>query len=75
MPRSILYDNAKIAIKEITDDRKRKLTEQFSKPQSHDLSFEAKFGRPGEGNHKEMVEGLVGYALRNFMVPVQRAAS
>lgn len=75
VPRYILYDNAKVAIKEIADDGKRERTEEFSKPQSHDLSFEAKFGRPGKGNHKEMVEGLVGYTLRIFMVPVQRAAS
>jgi len=34
-----------------------------------------KFGRPGKGNDKGNVEGLVGYARRNFMVPVPRVAS
>lgn len=34
-----------------------------------------KFGRPGKGNDKGKVENLVGYARRNFMVPVPRAAS
>jgi transposase len=29
--------------------------------------FTAKFGRPGKGNDKGNVEGLVGYARRNFM--------
>jgi transposase len=74
VPRSILYDNTKIAVKEITGDGERKPTEEFSKLQSHYL-FEAKFGRPGKGNDKGMVEGLVGYARRNFLVPVPRAVS
>ena len=42
--------------------------------QSHYL-FAEKFGRPGKGNDKGKVEGLVGYARRNFMVPVPRCAS
>ncbi len=42
--------------------------------QSHYL-FAAKFGRPGKGNDKGNVEGLVGYARRNFMVPVPHVAS
>ncbi len=29
-----------------------------------------RYGRPGKGNDKGAVEGLVGYARRNFMVPV-----
>ena len=37
--------------------------------QSHYL-FEDRFGRPGKGNDKGKVEGLVGYARRNFLVPV-----
>ena len=31
--------------------------------------------RPGKGNDKGKVEGLVGYARRNFMVPIPHAAS
>lgn len=74
VPRTILYDNTRIAVKEIAGDGERKPTEAFSGLQSHDL-FEAKFGRPGKGNDKGNVEGLVGYARRNFMVPVPRAAN
>jgi len=74
VPRSILYDNTRIAVKEITGDGARKPTEAFSGLQSHYL-FAAKFGRPGKGNDKGNVEGLVGYARRNFMVPVPRAAT
>ena len=74
VPRTILYDNTRIAVKEITGDGERKPTVAFSGLQSHYL-FAAKFGRPGKGNDKGNVEGLVGYARRNFMVPVPRAAS
>ena len=70
----MLYDNTSIAVKEITGDGERKPTEEFSRLKSHYL-FEAKFGRPAKGNDKGNVEGLVGYARRNFMVPVPRAAS
>jgi hypothetical protein len=42
--------------------------------QSHYL-FQERFGRPGKGNDKGKVEGLVGYARRNFLVPVPRFAS
>jgi transposase len=74
VPRTILYDNTRIAVKEIAGDGERKPTEAFSGLQSHYL-FAAKFGRPGKGNDKGHVEGLVGYARRNFLVPVPRAAS
>src|SRR3974377_1717527 len=74
VPGTILYDNTKIAVKEILGDGERKPTQAFSELQSHCL-FAAKFGRPGKGNDKGNVEGLVGYARRNFMVPVPRAAS
>jgi hypothetical protein len=42
--------------------------------QSHYL-FAEKFGRPGKGNDKGKVEGLVGYARRKFMVPRPRFAT
>jgi transposase len=74
VPRTILYDNTRIAVKEITGDGERTPTEAFSGLQSHYL-FAAKFGRPGKGNDKGNVEGLVGYARRNFMVPVPRVGS
>ena len=74
MPRTILYDNTRIAVKEITGDGERKPTEEFSRLKSHYL-FDEKFGRPGKGNDKGKVEGLVGYARRNFMVPIPRVAS
>ena len=52
----------------------RKKTRAFCELQSHCL-FKEKFGRPGKGNDKGKVEGLVGYARRNFLVPIPRVGS
>ena len=43
----------------------------FTELQSHYL-FEDRFGRPGKGNDKGKVEGLVGYARRNFLYTKSR---
>jgi transposase len=69
VPRSILYDNTKIAVARILGDGERQRTRVFSELQSHYL-FDDRFGRPGKGNDKGKVEGLVGYARRNFLVPI-----
>ena len=68
-PRSILYDNTRLAVAKILGDGRRKRTRVFSELVSHYL-FEDRFGRPGKGNDKGKVEGLVGYARRNFLVPI-----
>ena len=69
MPKSIVYDNTKIAVARILGDGKRQRTRVFTELQSRYL-FEDRFGRPGKGNDKGKVEGLVGYARRNFLVPI-----
>jgi transposase len=69
VPKSILYDNTKIAVARILGDGKRQRTRVFTELQSHYL-FEDRFGRPGKGNDKGKVEGLVGYVRRNFLVPI-----
>jgi len=74
VPTSILYDNTKLAVVRILGDGTRQKTRAFSELQSHYL-FAEKFGRPAKGNDKGKVEGLVGYARRNFLVPVPRVAS
>lgn len=74
VPRTILYDNTKIAVARILGDGARVRTRAFTELQSHYL-FAEKFGRPGKGNDKGKVEGLVGYARRNFMVPRPRFAT
>src|SRR3954471_6821938 len=74
VPKSIVYDNTRIVVARILGDGKRQRTRAFNELQSHYL-FEDRFGRPGKGNDKGKVEGLVGYARRNFMVPMPDAAS
>lgn len=74
IPQSILYDNTKLAVAQILGDGKRERSRMFSTLQSHYL-FEDKFGRPGKGNDKGKVEGLVGYVRRHFMVPMPVAES
>ena len=69
VPQSILYDNTKLAVARILGDGRRQRTRAFTELQSHYL-FDDRFGRPGKGNDKGKVEGLVGYARRNFLVPV-----
>jgi transposase len=72
VPRSILYDNTKLAVARILGDGRRQRTRTFNELQSHYL-FADRFGRPGKGNDKGKVEGLVGYARRNFLVPIPHA--
>jgi len=74
VPVSILYDNTRIAVARILGDGTRKRTRVFSELVSHYL-FADRFGRPGKGNDKGKVEGMVGYTRRNFMVPKPRFAS
>jgi hypothetical protein len=74
VPTRILYDNTKIAVARILGGEERQKTRAFSELQSYYL-FADKFGRPAKGNDKGKVEGLVGYARRNFMVPIPRVSS
>ena len=74
VPTRILYDNTKIAVAKILGGAERQRTRSFSELQSYYL-FADKFGRPAKGNDKGKVEGLVGYARRNFMVPIPRVSS
>ena len=74
VPLSVLYDNLKIAVARICGDGRRERTRAFTELVSHYL-FRDRFGRPGKGNDKGKVEGLVKYARSNFMTPIPVAAS
>ncbi len=74
VPLSVLYDNTTIAVAKICGDGKRERTRAFTELVSHCL-FQDRFGRPGKGNDKGKVEGLVKYARANFMTPIPTAAS
>lgn len=74
VPVSVLYDNDKCLVARILPDGSRKRARLFSGFLSHYL-IRDRYGRPGKGIDKGGVEGLVGYARRNFMVPVPRFPS
>ncbi|WP_148137115.1 IS21 family transposase [Candidatus Formimonas warabiya] len=70
IPRRLIFDNAKVAVKEGFGI--------YAKPQDRYLSFSAHYAftldfcNPASGNEKSLVENLVGYSRRNFLVPVPR---
>ena len=70
-PRRVTYDNLTSAVKKVLQGRTRVEQEAFVAFRGHYL-FESHFCLPGlEGAHeKPLVESLVGYARRNFLVPV-----
>ena len=69
VPQSILYDNDRCLLSKIQPDGTRVRATLFSGLLSHYL-LRDRYGRPGKGNDKGNVEGMVGYARRNHMVPV-----
>ena len=69
VPRRISYDNSKIAVAQITGSRDRKVTDAFLRLKSHHL-FESHFCLVRRPNEKGHVETLIGFARRNFLVPV-----
>lgn len=69
VPQSILYDNDRCLVARILPDGTRQRTQRFSAMLSHYVVRD-RCGRPGKGNDKGAVEGLVGYGRRNFMVPI-----
>jgi hypothetical protein len=61
-------------LRRFKSDGTRRRTRIFNELQSHYL-FADRFGQPGKGNDKGKVEGLIGLARRNFMVPIPRFES
>jgi transposase len=55
VPRSILYDNTRLAVAQILGDGTRKRSTLFDAPQSHYV-FEDRYGRPGKGNDTDEIE-------------------
>lgn len=69
VPARIRYDNMKTAVRKVLAGRNRSEQEQWTAFRSHFL-FEAHYCTPGRGQEKGGVENLVGYARRNFLVPL-----
>ena len=69
VPTKTAYDNTRIAVSRIVGANERTLTQGFLRLESHFL-FTHRFCRVARGNEKGHVENLLGYARRNFLVPV-----
>ncbi len=74
VPKRISYDNSKIAVAKIVGGRGREATREFLRLQSHYL-FEHHFCRVRRPNEKGHVENLLGFARRNYLVPVPQVDS
>jgi transposase len=74
VPWRISYDNSKIAVAQIVGSRKRKVTREFLRLESHYL-FEHHFCLVRRPNEKGHVENLLGFSRRNFLVPVPETDS
>ena len=72
--RRIGYDNSKIAVSRVVGPRERELTREFLRLRSHYL-FQSYFCRVRRPQEKGQVECLLGYARRNFLVPVPSVSS
>ena len=71
--RDLIYDNLKTAVKEGWGKNARE-QHKFAAFRAHH-AYRALFCNPGEGHEKGLVENLVGYSRRNFMVPVPQVSS
>lgn len=71
---TLIYDNLTSAVEKVFRGKDRKLQESFLKFQAY-YNFTSRFCNPGQGHEKGGVEGLVGYARRNYLVPVPHVDS
>jgi hypothetical protein len=74
VPLRVRYDNLKPAVYKILKGRNREEQSLWVAFRSHFL-FEAHYCTPGRGQEKGGVENLVGYARRNFLVPLPEVES
>ena len=70
----LIYDNMTTAVQKVYRGKKRDLQAGYAKFVAY-YNFTPRFCTPGAGHEKGGVEGLVGFARRNYMVPVPQADS
>ena len=71
---TVWYDRMSQAVKKALPGHRPEEQESFIAFRSHYL-FESRFCNPREAHEKGLVENLVGYARRNYMVPVPEVDS
>lgn len=70
----LIFDNLTTAVRKVLQGKQRQEQESFTHFRSY-YNFQARFCNPGAGHEKGGVEGLVGLARRNFLVPMPHADS
>lgn len=68
VPEKVIFDNGKVAVKDGFGAHARKQA-GYTALSAH-YGFDALFCNPAEGHEKGLVEGLVGWARRNILVPI-----
>ncbi len=71
---AVVYDNLTAAVEKVLKGKDRREQDSFRKFHGF-YNFTAKFCNVNSGHEKGGVEGLVGFARRNYMVPIPRAES
>lgn len=71
VPQSIAYENDRCLVANVLPDSKRKRRALFSGFLPDYLTRD-RYRHPGKGNDKGGIDGLVGYARRNFTVPIPK---
>jgi len=74
LPGRLTYDNLKAAVYRVLAGKNREEQASFIQFRSHYL-FESHYCTQGMGHQKGGVEHNVGYARRNFLVPLPKVAS
>ena len=69
----LVYDNLSLSVRRILRGKQRIEQERFVSFRSY-YTYRARFCTPGQGREKGGVEGHIGYARRNFLVPVPEVA-
>lgn len=72
--RTLIYDNLTSAVEKVLKGKDRREQDAFRKFHGY-YNFTARFCNADSGHEKGGVEGLVGFARRNYMVPIPRAES
>jgi hypothetical protein len=72
--KTIVYDNLTTAVEKVLKGKRRIEQEAFRQLHAF-YNFTPRFCNRASGNEKGGVEGLVGFARRNYMVPVPKAES
>lgn len=71
VPKRIIFDNAKVAVKEGLGAYVKQENERYKQLKAHYL-FNTSYCNPRSGHEKGLVENLVGYVRRNTLVPMPR---